>query len=105
MTNQLTFINMQVITRYLLQKLFGPMAGGVTTDHVILYLDLPANMVSLSLSLSLTLTRAHTHTQAKLITYRDCVLGKKWYVIEGNSMKCQNLGWVFLDKRTEKQAY
>ncbi|KAI9201779.1 hypothetical protein LWI28_029131 [Acer negundo] len=34
-----------VITRYLLQKLFGPSIANVTNDHSILYLDLPSNMV------------------------------------------------------------
>ncbi|KAH7567861.1 hypothetical protein JRO89_XS07G0169200 [Xanthoceras sorbifolium] len=34
-----------VITRYLLQKLFGPSIANVTSDHSILYLDLPSNMV------------------------------------------------------------
>ncbi|KAM7252797.1 hypothetical protein ACFE04_025415 [Oxalis oulophora] len=34
-----------VLTRYLLQILFGPNGVGVTTDHTILYLDLPSNMV------------------------------------------------------------
>ncbi|XP_054788260.1 fluoride export protein 1-like [Prosopis cineraria] len=34
-----------VLTRYLLQKLFGPGVGGVTSDQTILYLDLPSNMV------------------------------------------------------------
>ncbi|KAJ8899576.1 hypothetical protein K2173_018550 [Erythroxylum novogranatense] len=34
-----------VLTRYLLQKLFGPGIAGVTSDHSPLYLDLPSNMV------------------------------------------------------------
>lgn len=34
-----------VLTRYLLQKLFGPGVVGVTSDRSILYLDLPSNMV------------------------------------------------------------
>ncbi|KMT04711.1 hypothetical protein BVRB_7g168930 [Beta vulgaris subsp. vulgaris] len=34
-----------VLTRYLLQKLFGPGDVGVTSDRSILYLDLPSNMV------------------------------------------------------------
>nr|QSL97683.1 fluoride exporter [Arabidopsis halleri] len=33
------------ITRYLLQKLFGPTGARVTSDGSILYLDLPSNMV------------------------------------------------------------
>uniref|UniRef100_A0A1J3DT25 Putative fluoride ion transporter CrcB n=1 Tax=Noccaea caerulescens TaxID=107243 RepID=A0A1J3DT25_NOCCA len=33
------------ITRYLLQKLFGPTGAQVTSDGSILYLDLPSNMV------------------------------------------------------------
>ncbi|XP_048634671.1 fluoride export protein 1 [Brassica napus] len=33
------------ITRYLLQKLFGPSVARVTSDGSILYLDLPSNMV------------------------------------------------------------
>ncbi|KAG8633081.1 hypothetical protein MANES_18G074712v8 [Manihot esculenta] len=35
----------KVLTRYLLQKLFGPSVAGVTGDHYPLYLDLPSNMV------------------------------------------------------------
>ncbi|XP_024018119.1 uncharacterized protein LOC112090617 [Morus notabilis] len=34
-----------VLTRYLLQKLFGPGIAGVTSNESILYLDLPSNMV------------------------------------------------------------
>ncbi|KAK7321071.1 hypothetical protein VNO77_31239 [Canavalia gladiata] len=34
-----------VLTRYILQKLFGPGLAGVTSDKTILYLDLPSNMV------------------------------------------------------------
>ncbi|XP_050212391.1 fluoride export protein 1-like [Mercurialis annua] len=34
-----------VLTRYVLQKLFGPSVAGVTSDHYPLYLDLPSNMV------------------------------------------------------------
>ncbi|CAK7347023.1 unnamed protein product [Dovyalis caffra] len=34
-----------VLTRYLLQKLFGPGVAGVTSDNHPLYLDLPSNMV------------------------------------------------------------
>ncbi|KAK7301303.1 hypothetical protein RJT34_12164 [Clitoria ternatea] len=34
-----------VLTRYILQKLFGPGVAGVTSDKTILYLDLPSNMV------------------------------------------------------------
>ncbi|KAG2241453.1 hypothetical protein Bca4012_034999 [Brassica carinata] len=33
------------VTRYMLQKLFGPTVAQVTSDGSILYLDLPANMV------------------------------------------------------------
>jgi len=36
---------MQVLTRYLLQKLFGPGVAHVTSDQTILYVDLPSNMV------------------------------------------------------------
>ncbi|CAD5321075.1 unnamed protein product [Arabidopsis thaliana] len=35
----------RAITRYLLQKLFGPTGARVTSDGSILYLDLPSNMV------------------------------------------------------------
>nr|XP_034889142.1 fluoride export protein 1-like isoform X2 [Populus alba] len=35
----------EVLTRYLLQKLFGPDVAGVTSDNYPLYLDLPSNMV------------------------------------------------------------
>ncbi|GAV85006.1 LOW QUALITY PROTEIN: CRCB domain-containing protein, partial [Cephalotus follicularis] len=48
-----------VLTRYLLQKLFGPRIVSLTSDESILYLDLPSNMVSLSLS--------HTHTRARAL--------------------------------------
>ncbi|KAK9903650.1 hypothetical protein M0R45_001072 [Rubus argutus] len=34
-----------VLTRYLLQKLFGPGVAGVTSDQTILYLALPSNMI------------------------------------------------------------
>ncbi|XP_004500587.1 fluoride export protein 1-like [Cicer arietinum] len=34
-----------VLTRYLLQKLFGPGVAGVTNNQTILYLDLPSNMI------------------------------------------------------------
>ncbi|XP_030965115.1 uncharacterized protein LOC115986355 isoform X2 [Quercus lobata] len=34
-----------VLTRYVLQKLFGPGVAGLTNDENILYLDLPSNMV------------------------------------------------------------
>lgn len=37
--------NEQAVTRYMLQKLFGPTVAQVTSDGSILYLDLPANMV------------------------------------------------------------
>jgi hypothetical protein len=36
---------MQVLTRYLLQKLFGPEVTNMTNNHTILYLDLPSTMV------------------------------------------------------------
>ncbi|KAK9131789.1 hypothetical protein Scep_011317 [Stephania cephalantha] len=47
----------KVITRYLLQKLFGPSVSHVTSDHSALYLDLPSNVVHLSPSLSLKRTQ------------------------------------------------
>nr|KYP65558.1 UPF0695 membrane protein C977.11/PB8B6.06c family [Cajanus cajan] len=34
-----------VLTRYLLQKLFGPGVASVTSNQTILYLDLPSNMI------------------------------------------------------------
>ncbi|XP_047148998.1 uncharacterized protein LOC124821177 [Vigna umbellata] len=34
-----------VLTRYLLQKLFGPGVGNVTSNKTLLYLDLPSNMI------------------------------------------------------------
>lgn len=37
--------NEQAVTRYMLQKLFGPNVAQVTSDGSILFLDLPANMV------------------------------------------------------------
>lgn len=45
MTHLAFFGILGVITRYLLQKLFAPGTAGVTSDHTILYLDLPSNMV------------------------------------------------------------
>ncbi|KAK2973177.1 hypothetical protein RJ640_009807 [Escallonia rubra] len=36
---------LQVLTRYLLQKLFGPGVVGATSDRSFIYLDLPSNMV------------------------------------------------------------
>ncbi|KAM4080689.1 hypothetical protein ACJW30_11G036600 [Castanea mollissima] len=39
----------QVLTRYVLQKLFGPGVAGLTNDENILYLDLPSNMKMLDL--------------------------------------------------------
>ncbi|WJX31717.1 hexokinase [Trifolium repens] len=36
---------MQVLTRYLLQKLFGPEVTNMTNNHTILYLDLPSTMI------------------------------------------------------------
>ncbi|KAK6939836.1 putative fluoride ion transporter CrcB [Dillenia turbinata] len=66
-----------VLTRYLLEKLFGPDVIGVTSDQSILYLDLPSNMVSLSLSLS---PRAHTHKHA-LLRMRCFQLGQSTPVI------------------------
>lgn len=37
---------MQVLTRYLLEKLFGPQVVGATSDNSYMYVDLPPNMVS-----------------------------------------------------------
>ncbi|XP_022768224.1 uncharacterized protein LOC111312324 isoform X2 [Durio zibethinus] len=34
-----------VLTRYLLERLFGPSVSGVTSDHTIVYPNLPSNMV------------------------------------------------------------
>ncbi|XP_062019468.1 fluoride export protein 1-like isoform X1 [Rosa rugosa] len=45
MTHLAVFGILGVLTRYLLQKLFGPGGAGVTSDQTILYLDLPSNMV------------------------------------------------------------
>ncbi|KAM2604719.1 hypothetical protein TB2_033597 [Malus domestica] len=45
MTHLAFFGILGVLTRYLLQKLFGPGVVGVTSDKTILYLDLPSNMV------------------------------------------------------------
>ncbi|XP_048439007.1 uncharacterized protein LOC125476695 isoform X1 [Pyrus x bretschneideri] len=45
MTHLAVFGILGVLTRYLLQKLFGPGLVGVTGDETILYLDLPSNMV------------------------------------------------------------
>ncbi|XP_050364880.1 fluoride export protein 1 isoform X2 [Argentina anserina] len=45
MTHLAFFGILGVLTRNLLQKLFGPGVAGVTSDQTILYLDLPSNMV------------------------------------------------------------
>lgn len=45
LTHLAVFGILGVLTRYLLQKLFGPGIAGVTSDESILYLDLPSNMV------------------------------------------------------------
>ncbi|ONI34865.1 hypothetical protein PRUPE_1G502900 [Prunus persica] len=45
MTHLAVFGILGVLTRYLLQKLFGPGVVGVTSNQTILYLDLPSNMV------------------------------------------------------------
>ncbi|KAK9903654.1 hypothetical protein M0R45_001076 [Rubus argutus] len=45
MTHLAFFGILGVLTRYLLEKLFGPGVAGVTSDQTILYLDLPSNMV------------------------------------------------------------
>nr|XP_017185773.2 uncharacterized protein LOC103427956 [Malus domestica] len=45
MTNLAVFGILGVLTKYLLQKLFGLGVVGVTSDKTILYLDLPSNMV------------------------------------------------------------
>ncbi|XP_058759495.1 uncharacterized protein LOC131632783 [Vicia villosa] len=42
---EIVTITMQVLTRYLLQKLFGPRVANLTSNHSILYLDLPSNMI------------------------------------------------------------
>ncbi|CAH8358616.1 unnamed protein product [Eruca vesicaria subsp. sativa] len=45
LTHLAVFGILGAVTRYLLQKLFGPSVAQVTSDGSILYLDLPANMV------------------------------------------------------------
>ncbi|KAF4389023.1 hypothetical protein F8388_026752 [Cannabis sativa] len=45
LTHLAVFGILGVLTRYLLQKLFGPGTAGVTSDETLLYLDLPSNMV------------------------------------------------------------
>ncbi|KAF8097826.1 hypothetical protein N665_0280s0028 [Sinapis alba] len=45
LTHLAVFGILGAVTRYMLQKLFGPTAAQVTSDGSILYLDLPANMV------------------------------------------------------------
>ncbi|TKY74302.1 hypothetical protein E2542_SST03062 [Spatholobus suberectus] len=50
-----------VLTRYLLQKLFGPGVAHVTSDQTILYVDLPSNMVC---------PLFHLHYFCVLVTYR-----------------------------------
>lgn len=44
---KLFYVVMQVLTRYGLQKLFGPENANVTSNDTILYPDLPSNMVLL----------------------------------------------------------
>ncbi|KAK2442252.1 fluoride export protein [Trifolium repens] len=45
MTQLAVFGILGILTRYLLQKLFGPEVANVTNNHTILYLDLPSNMI------------------------------------------------------------
>ncbi|CAF2093747.1 hypothetical protein BRARA_E00233 [Brassica rapa] len=45
LTHLAVFGILGAVTRYMLQKLFGPTVAQVTSDGSILYLDLPANMV------------------------------------------------------------
>lgn len=45
LTHLAVFGILGVLTRYLLQKLFGPGLAGITSDDGPLYLDLPSNMV------------------------------------------------------------
>ncbi|KAJ0258312.1 Camphor resistance CrcB family protein [Hirschfeldia incana] len=45
LTHLAVFGILGAVTRYMLQKLFGPTVAQVTSDGTILYLDLPANMV------------------------------------------------------------
>lgn len=44
---KLFYVVMQVLTRYGLQKLFGPENANITNNETILYADLPSNMVLL----------------------------------------------------------
>ncbi|KAK4766060.1 hypothetical protein SAY87_007702 [Trapa incisa] len=45
LTHLAVFGILGVLTRYLLQKLFGPSVAQLTSDGTVLYLDLPSNMV------------------------------------------------------------
>ncbi|XP_062107383.1 fluoride export protein 1 isoform X2 [Humulus lupulus] len=45
LTHLAVFGILGVLTRYLLQKLFGPGTAGITSNESLLYLDLPSNMV------------------------------------------------------------
>lgn len=45
LTHLAVFGILGVLTRYLLQKSFGPSGFGVTSDHTVFYLDLPSNMI------------------------------------------------------------
>lgn len=56
-----------VLTRYLLQKLFGPGVAHVTSDQTILYVDLPSNLVCL----------LFYHYFCVLVTYRLWWVHKK----------------------------
>lgn len=60
---------MQVLTRYLLHKLFGPGVAGVTSDQTILYTDLPSNMVCPS---PLACSLAYTDYQTQVLSAIDC---------------------------------
>ncbi|XP_045803257.1 uncharacterized protein LOC123896885 [Trifolium pratense] len=45
LTHLAVFGILGVLTRYLLQRLFGPGGVGLTSDHTVVYLDLPSNMI------------------------------------------------------------
>lgn len=93
---------MQVLSRYTLDKLFGPSVGNVTSDKTILYLDLPSNMVLTLLPSSLFLYNPNVFG----LTYLNLSDFKKLHRLTfPYALTCQRLfffmnmflGWFFSD--------
>lgn len=65
--------HIQAITRYLLQKWFGPTCARVTSDGSILYLDLPSNMVKFAMHSSQIKHLDYIDLSLKIISAHDCL--------------------------------